>query len=120
MAARKLLSTAFVATLLVSCVSSHGDPVVLAVTNRAGNNGRLIMVSGTFRERNGYYNLFSSDGQECIGILTTDRQKIDYRSFVGQKVSVVGILQAEGCGREGICVEHLCGPTIMTGVTISR
>lgn len=120
MAAREILLTAFVAGFLASCTASHRDDVRLAMANRNNNDGKLVTVSGMLRERSGYYNLFSSDGQECIGVLLTDSQKLNYRSFSGQKVKVAGTLKSEGCGREGICVEHLCGPTIMTGVTVSR
>lgn len=120
MVARKALLTASVAGFLVSCVSSHRDDVIRTMANRIENNGKSVTVSGILRERGGYYNLFSNDGKECIGILLTDRQRREYRRFADHRVTVAGTLEAEGCGREGICVERLCGPTIMTGVTVSR
>lgn len=105
---------------LLSCTTPHHDDVVKAILNRIDNDGNSIVVSGILRRSSSYYNLFSSDGRECIGILLTDRQMSEYSSIVNHRVTVAGTLEAEGCGREGICVEHLCGPTIMTGVTISR
>ncbi|MBB5986633.1 hypothetical protein [Sphingobium lignivorans] len=105
---------------LMACAATHQDDVVVAVEHRKDNDGKVIILSGTLRERNGYYNLFSRNNQECVGILITDSQKEDFKSLVGKRVTLTGTLEAEGCGRDGICVEHLCGPTIMTGVTVSR
>lgn len=105
---------------LMACATTHQDDIVLAVENRKDNDGKVIILSGTLRESNGYYNLFSKNGQECVGVLLTDGQKEDYKSLVGRRVTLTGTLEAEGCGRDGICVEHICGPTIMTRITASR
>lgn len=105
---------------LISCASTLQDSVVDTVSRSKQNDGKSITVSGFFREKNGYYNLFSKDNDECIGVLLTDQQKNEFRSRSGKRVTITGTLEAEGCGRDGICVEHLCGPTIMTNITALR
>lgn len=114
-----LLITSMVFSL-VACAATRHDDVILVVEHRKDNDGKVISLSGTLRERSGYYNLFSINGRECVGVLLTDSQKDDYKYLVGRRVTLTGTLEAEGCGRDGICVEHLCGPAIMTSVTVSR
>jgi hypothetical protein len=63
-------------------------------------------------------NLYSSDRQQCIGLLVTTAQQPRYRQRSGQSVSLSGRLQAQGCGRDGICDEHLCGPAILRDVEL--
>ena len=104
--------------LVVSCVSG-ADDVYSAIEKRAAQDGETVTVGGTLKTTNGYFNLFSRDQRECIGLLLTDAQREEYRTYVGKRIQARGQLEAEGCGREGICVEHLCGPTILTKVTLS-
>lgn len=104
---------------LSSCATDHRDDVYSAVQARNANDGKSITISGLLKTNSGYYNLFSSDQKECIGLLLTDSQRQAYEGLAGQKVVVTGKLDAEGCGRDGICVEHICGPTILTDVSVS-
>lgn len=105
---------------LISCAVTMQDSVVDTVSRSRQNDGKSITVSGLLREKNGYYNLFSKNNEECVGVLLTDQQKKEFRSSAGKRVALTGTLEAEGCGRDGICVEHLCGPTIMTNITTLR
>lgn len=104
---------------LSSCVTDSRDSVYSAIEERSENDGKPITVHGLLKTNSGYYNLFSRDGKECIGLLLTDNQRQSYKGFADQKVMVTGKLDAEGCGRDGICVEHICGPTILTDVSVS-
>lgn len=115
----RILTILYISILFTSCIASRDD-VTHTMEHRNNYNEKTISISGVMRENSGFYNLFSNDRQECIGLLLTDSQRLEYKSYVGHRVTVAGILKAEGCGREGICVEHLCSPTIMTGVTVSR
>lgn len=118
---KRVMSLVSLATLLlVSCAATLQDEVVSAVARSKENNGKTITISGILKERNGYYNLFSRNGNECVGILLNDQQREEYSPRAGKRVTITGTLEAEGCGRDGICVEHLCGPTIMTSITILR
>ena len=117
MNARATLFSAALGFSLVACATALNDEVVSAVERRAEHNGRTVTLSGELRERKGFYNLHSRDGQECIGLLLTDQQRVEYRSSVGRRVTLTGTLEAEGCGGNNMCVEHLCAPTILTGVS---
>ena len=117
---KKALYVACMVSLLFSCAGGRPDNISNIIANRALYNNKVVTVSGILREKNRYYNLFSGYKRECIGLLLTDGQKEAYKTNNNRRVMVSGTLRSEGCGREGICVEHLCGPTIMTGVTISR
>lgn len=117
---RKTTSIAImVGVALSSCVTGGRDDVYSAIEERAENDGKSVTVRGLLKTNSGYYNLFSSNGKECIGLLLTDSQRQSYKGLVDQKVVVTGNLDAEGCGRDGICVEHICGPTILTDVSVS-
>lgn len=115
-----LLVLPFTAVFLLSCASSKSNNVKMVVESRNQYSNKIVSISGILRERNSFYNLFSNDSQECIGVMLTDSQKELYKNMNGRNVAVRGILKPEGCGREGICVEHLCGPTIVTDVTVSH
>jgi hypothetical protein len=64
-------------------------------------------------QEHGLVNLYTANRQLCVGLLVTNRDRPHYRARQGRIVTVSGRLQAEGCGREGICDEHLCGPAIL-------
>lgn len=108
-----------VSVVLVSCTTGHTDEVYSAIESRFVNDGKIITVQGILQFNSGYYNIFSEDRKECIGLLLTDRQRQSYKELIDRKAVVTGKLDAEGCGRDGICVEHICGPTILKEASIS-
>lgn len=120
MTARVISLASLTMLLLASCAATLQDPVVAVVKGSKENDGKFISLAGVLREKNGFFNLFSKDGEECVGVLLTDQQRNDYRASAGKRVTLTGTLEAEGCGRDGICVEHLCGPTILTNITALR
>jgi len=113
------LMVIMVGVTLSSCVTDGRDDVYSAIEGRVENDGKSLTLRGLLKTNSGFYNLFSSDRKECIGLLLTDSQRQSYEALVDQKVVVTGNLDAEGCGRDGICVEHICGPTILTDVSVS-
>lgn len=104
---------------LFSCASPKANNVKKTVENIDQYRDKTVSISGILRECNNFYNLFSNDLQECIGVMLTDSQKKLYKNVGDQNVTVRGIMKPQGCGHDGICVEHLCGPTIITDVTVS-
>lgn len=102
-----------------SCATDKQDQVYSVVNARSDNDGKTLTVSGLLKVDNGYYNLFSRDQKECIGLLLTDSQRESYRSLINRRVAATGKFSAEGCGRAGICVEHICGPAILTDVAVA-
>lgn len=102
-----------------SCASDGPDEVYSAISARLTNDGKLLSVHGLLKTNAGYYNLYSQNQKECVGLLLTDSQREKYTNLIGQQVVVRGTFKSEGCGREGICVEHICGPAIFTDVIIS-
>ena len=80
---------------------------------------RAVTVHGRVRvQEHGLVNLYAADRQQCIGLLVTDRDRPNYRERKGRIVSVIGRLHAQGCGREGLCDDHLCGPAILRDVEL--
>lgn len=105
--------------LLSACSTPPKDEVIEMLDRRLDNDGKTVTVTGILGVYRIYYNLYSKDGQRCIGLLLSDDQRVEYKSSVGKRVTLTGTLEAEGCGRDGICMDSLCSPTIMTHVTKS-
>jgi hypothetical protein len=107
------------ATLLASCVAGEGPgsvPNLLA--QRQAVDGHVVTVRGILGTRHGLFNLYSRDRQHCVGLLVTDAQRLRYVGFDGRPVEATGRMMAEGCGRNGICDEHLCGPAVLRDVQV--
>lgn len=102
-----------------SCAQGGLDDVYSIMSVRADRDGEKVVLKGFLKVNSGYYNLFSGDQKECIGLLLTDAQRESYKGLAGQRVAATGTFEAEGCGRNGICVEHMCGPAILTNVTVA-
>lgn len=110
--------------LMSSCASlsqgSSSNNVSMIVERRLSVDGQIVAIHGLLKEDGGYYNIYSRDGERCVGLLLTDLQRSEYRVHANSEVLVRGVLEAEGCGREGVCVERLCGPAILTGVALEH
>ena len=102
---------------LAACASIEADSVKQLIESRAMHDGQPVQVVGTLRYDNGIVNLYSRDVRECIGLLTYVEQQEHYRRLDGRHVRVTGLLDAEGCGLRGFCVERLCGPAVIRQVT---
>ena len=114
-----LLVVASLSLATSSCAHDGLDDVYSIMSARAERDGQNVSLRGVLKINNGYYNLFSKDQQECVGLLLTNNQRERFKELAGQQVAVTGTFEAEGCGRDGICVEHICGPAILTNVTVS-
>ena len=115
---RMALCGAFLA--LAACATGSAFSVHRLLSERQAHQATRVSVVGVLGLRHGLVNLFSRNGRECIGLLTHVEDRDSYAALNGQMVSVSGTLEAEGCGRDGICDEHLCGPAILRDVTVSR
>lgn len=115
---RTALCGAFLA--IASCAAGSAFSVHRLLSERQAHQAMRVSVVGVLGLRHGLVNLFSRNGRECIGLLTHVEDRGSYSALNGQTVLVSGILEAEGCGRNGICDEHLCGPAILRDVTVSR
>ena len=104
--------------LLGACAGTLADPIHALIRDRSIKDGTHVQVVGRIGVSHGLISLFSIDRKECIGLLVTEAQRKQLIQLDGNLARVSGILEAEGCGREGICVEHLCGPTVLTNVTV--
>jgi hypothetical protein len=100
--------------ILSSCLAARSDDVRLMIERRSELDGQNVSVSGILRVRNGLLNLFSDDGNRCIGLLATDDQRRHFSQYNGRRISINGTLRSEGCGSGAICVESLCGPTVIS------
>lgn len=105
------------AALLFGCVTS-ADPVTDLITNRLARNGQRIEVTGLFRVSYRFTNLYAQNRRLCVGLIMRTPDEHVRQALDGHRVRVSGNVQAEGCGREGFCDERLCGPTILTDVTV--
>jgi hypothetical protein len=86
----------------------------------AGLDRTVVNVRGILSvDEHGLINLYSGDRDVCVGLLLTRAQLARYSTWHGSRALVTGTFESEGCGRDGFCDEHLCGPAILTGVTIS-
>ena len=114
-------STLIVLGLTMSCAPvDHTSSVGDVIKSSDRHDGRQIVVRGVMSSRDGFLNLFSGDRKECIGLLLTSAERATYFKFAERKVSVSGTFRSQGCGRDGICDEHLCGPGVLTDVTIRQ
>ena len=126
MSSHSLRPVAAVAFLVgASCASTAADTrvadsVQILVRERVARDGMTVQAEGVLRSSHGLLNLYSHDLQVCIGLPMRNFELERFRQLEGQRVSVSGTLHAEGCGRDGICDEHLCGPAILRDVAISR
>lgn len=115
-----LLATAF---LILPGWAAPGTALsVKALIDRSAILDRTVVsVRGTLSvAEHGLINLHSRNKDECVGLLLTQADMDKYASWDRRDVLVTGTLESEGCGRDGFCDEHLCGPAILTGVTIRR
>lgn len=103
--------------VFISCANRQ-DAVINMVNHRNSFNNMQVSVEGILETRNGFFNIFSRDRQLCIGLLVYNRDIPRYSALVRRRVVATGRLQAEGCGREGVCTEYLCGPAILRDVSI--
>jgi hypothetical protein len=112
-------SVAALTGALLACAPA-APPVARVLSSSAEEDGKRVQVSGIVTPRGNMLNLFSRSGKECIGLLVSDEQKKDLRQFVGRRVVASGILDAQACGRNGVCSEHLCGPAVLRDVTLRQ
>lgn len=106
--------------MAAACSSPNLHPSVDTVLRDAErHNGKHVTIQGFLRSRDGFLNLFSKDAEQCVGLLLTTAERAKFSRFVDRKVSIAGTFQAEACGRDGICDEHLCGPGVLTMVSTS-
>ncbi|WP_126174528.1 hypothetical protein [Altericroceibacterium xinjiangense] len=95
-------------------------PVKRVVADAEVLNGQEVQVHGVIGSWHGGVNLFSPNRHECIGLLAAQTEVLRLRAFEGKRISVRGRLEAQGCGRDGICDEHLCGPAVLSSVRLEK
>jgi hypothetical protein len=100
--------------------SSTSLPVERAVREASQRNGQLVQVEGFVGSWHNGVNLFSPSRRECIGLLVRDTDVVRFRAIDGRRVTVRGKLEAQGCGYDGICDEHLCGPAVLSLVQLEE
>lgn len=103
---------------VAGCFSLNSDGVIGALKDRDRLDGTKVSIVGRLKSSHGYFNIFSKDGKECIGLLMTDEQRIASKALDGRFVTVTGTFESEGCGKKGFCVEHICSPDILEKITI--
>jgi hypothetical protein len=105
--------------LTIACVAAvHPLSVDDILKLPLDHDGQRVQIEGTLSPRHGFLNLFSQDKKQCVGLLLTPNERGMLGTYSERKVSVSGIFRAEGCGRDGICDEHLCGPGVLTDVSL--
>jgi hypothetical protein len=105
--------------MLCACAATGiGQSVPALLANAAPQDGTRVTVQGRLVADHGFINLYSSDRQQCIGLLVFEEDKRLYLRRDHRVVTVEGRLQAQGCGRIGFCVEQLCGPAILRDVEL--
>lgn len=115
------LSTVSIAIISLLCASSVQNNTVQTLSaDPYAIDGNEVRVTGIVVMQHGLANLYSEDRQECVGLLITDGQRPMFAAQDNQTVDVIGTMWAEGCGREGICDEHLCGPAVLRDVSIDQ
>jgi hypothetical protein len=106
-------------TLLASCVTDEGPGSVSnLLAQRQAVDGQVVTVRGILSARHGLLNLYSRDRQQCVGLLVTDADRLRYAGLDGRPVQATGRMMAEGCGRNGICDERLCGPAVLRDIQV--
>jgi hypothetical protein len=112
---RRLRSLAIIVALSGCATNSSESISVRRAVSAAGeHDGQLVRIKGTVVSWHNGINLHSHDGRECIGILASETSIARFRAFEGRGVTLSGRLEAEGCGRKGICDEHVCGPSVLS------
>lgn len=81
-------------------------------------DGQELEVQGVVGSWHRGVNLYSPDRDACIGLLATEAEVLRFRALEGKRATVHGTLEAEGCGRDDICDEHLCGPAVLSSVQL--
>lgn len=115
--ARALLGIMFVLTIACSpSMKSFSVRDILKLPNRY--DGRIIQVQGVISPRHGILNLFTKNKQQCLGLILKPSERAKLIEHSERKISLSGTFQAEGCGRDAICDEHLCGPGVLTNVSL--
>lgn len=118
---RSLVAVQFLSLLVAGCVSATTSlPVSRAVSEAELRNSQVVQVHGVIGSWHSGVNLLSPSRRECIGLLSAQTDLTRLRAYEGQRVTVSGTLQAQGCGREGICDEHLCGPAVLSSVRLVK
>ena len=118
MRADNLLLAATLLTLSACASAMKGQSVPVLLANAAAQDGTRVTVHGRLIADHGFINLYSPDRRQCLGLLVFEESKRLYLHRDHRVVTVEGRLQAEGCGREGMCVEQLCGPAILRDVEL--
>jgi hypothetical protein len=111
------------AAVLGSCAAGSArtdDPLSGLLAQRQALDGQEVQAHGVFRVKQGFANLHSRDGRQCVGLLTHTVAPGDMTSLDGRQVRVSGRLMAEGCPKGGACSEHLCGPAIIYNARVER
>ena len=89
------------------------------LANRHALDGSHVEVQGILEVDHGYVNLMARNRQECVGLVTYVEDRARYVALNDHRVAASGIMDAEGCGRNGMCSEHFCGPAILRQVTVT-
>jgi hypothetical protein len=111
--------TVMLFTLAIACVPAMQPLSVREVLRSPIQyDGQRIQVRGILSPRHDFLNLFTKDKQQCLGLLLTSNERATLTGYSERKVSLIGSFRAEGCGRDGICDEHLCGPGVLTNVSL--
>ena len=103
---------------IVSCALDMKPSVGDILNFATRHNGHQITVRGRISSRHGLLSLFNRSAKQCIGLILTPSERLSFSKYVEREISVTGTFQADGCGRDGVCDEHLCGPGVLTHVTL--
>jgi hypothetical protein len=106
--------------LLACCAAPGGHLSVhqLLSQSSALDNEEVKLKGRLEVEEHGLINIYSRDGKQCVGLLLSRDQMARYAGFARRQVLVTGRLEKEGCGRDGFCDEHLCGPAVLKDATV--
>lgn len=118
--APSLFAAVSVTAAVAGCISSNRPPIARAVDEAELRNSQLVQVQGVVGSWHEGVNLYAPSREECIGLLVTEAELPRLRAQEGKKVTVSGKLEAQGCGRDGICDEHVCGPAILSSVQLIK
>lgn len=115
----KVIIIGVLGSLAISCTSAGQHASVDTVLASATHyDGKRIVVRGVLSSRHGLLNLFTRRAEQCLGLVLTPAERVVLTRYIEHEISLIGIFQAEGCGRDGICDEHLCGPGVLTHVSL--